>query len=213
MKRLLTLAGIVCLFASLVLAGEAAITEKKMEPFAFACMHHTGPFEQMTKAVEVFMKEFFGQKLMPTGPLMGIYYNSPDMVKPEELKWAVGFPVADGIKVKDPLKLDHFKHELVLYHLYKGPYEGMDKAYKAIEAYMKKNNYKWDGPAYERWLDNPQETKPENLRTEILVPVKKCIGEMAKPKQVKPIKPKKLEVQPAPETETKPAPEKPQEPK
>ncbi len=181
MKRLLILAGIACLFASLLSAGDEAITEKKMESFAFACMHSEGSYDQMNKAIEGFIQEFFRHGLIPDGPLMGIYYNSPDMVKPEELKWAVGFPVADGANVKEPLKLDNFSHDMVLCHLYKGPYEGMGKAYEAIEVYMKENNYIWDGPAYERWLDNPQEVSPENLRTEIIVPVKKCTDETAKP--------------------------------
>lgn len=189
MKRLLSLAGIVCLFASLLIAGDNAISEKKMDPFAIVCMHCNGSYEQMNKAIEGFIQEFFSQKLVPDGPLMGIYYNSPDMVSPEELKWAVGFPVVGNVKINEPLKLCHFKHELVLCHLYKGPYEQMAKAYEAIEAYMKENSYQWDGPAYERWLDNPQEVKPENLRTEIIVPVKRCTVEVVKPEEGKPLKP------------------------
>jgi effector-binding domain-containing protein len=59
-------------------------------------------------------------------------------------------------------------------YLYVGPYEKSAGAYTKIMEFIEKSGFKAAGPIMEKYLDmNPQAVKPEELRTEINVPVEK----------------------------------------
>ena len=63
--------------------GEDKIVIKEVDAFVLAAIDHTGSFEQMEKAIQAYMGEFFKQGLAPGGPFIGVYYNSPIEVKPD----------------------------------------------------------------------------------------------------------------------------------
>ncbi|MCK5056234.1 MAG: GyrI-like domain-containing protein [Candidatus Aminicenantes bacterium] len=161
-------------FVSFVLsAGEEEVVIKDMEPFSYAAMDFTGSFEKMEQSIGLFMKEFFKQGLQPAGPVLGVYYNDPSQVKEEDLKWAVGFSVAKDTKVQAPLKKVETTFKKAAVYLYTGPYEKMDKAYEKIFKYIEDKGCKMVWPCYDKYLNNPQTVKPEELKTEIIVPVEK----------------------------------------
>lgn len=58
--------------------------------------------------------------------------------------------------------------------LHKGPYEGLPGAYEALAAWMAQHpEYRICGPAIDRYLNDPDNTPPEELRTGVLFPVEK----------------------------------------
>jgi AraC family transcriptional regulator len=146
---------------------------KDVAGFWYASMEFKGSYSQMEKNIGVFMNEFFKQGLTPNGPFLGIYYNNPNEVKEEELKWAVGFPITKDDKVQAPLNKIEFKGQKAVVYLYIGPYEKMGESYDKIFKYIEDNGYKAVWPTYDRYLNNPQMVKPEALETEIIVPVEK----------------------------------------
>jgi len=143
-------------------------------PFTYACLECSGSYAQIPAKVGEFIGEFFKQGLMPAGAMFGLYLNSPAEVKSEaELKWQVGFPVAAEAQVAAPLKKAEYKFTLVAYYLYKGPVDKVAESYGKIMQFLEANGYQVAGPCLERYLDNPQMVKPEEMRTEILFPVEK----------------------------------------
>jgi effector-binding domain-containing protein len=164
---------ILFLAAAFLLAQEGVVV-KDVNPFWYASMDFQGPYEQISVKVGLFMQEFMKQKLPFGGNLFGIYFNSPEQVKPEELKWAIAIPVSKDSVVNAPLKKTEFLFKTVAVALHLGPYETTGKTYDKIFAYIEKNGYKIAGPAFENYLDrDPSKVKPEELRTEIWVPVQK----------------------------------------
>lgn len=153
-------------------AGQEVVI-KDMEPFSYAYMGFGGSFDQMGKNIGLFMQTFFKQGLTPVGPPLGIFYNDPTVVKEADLKWAIGFPVADGTKVAEPLivKKTTFKKAAVYLHI--GPYEESDKAYEIILKYIDEKGYKVIWPTFEKYLNDPQTVKPQELQSQIIVPVEK----------------------------------------
>lgn len=105
--------------------------------------------------------------------MIGIYYNSPENVKPEELKWEIGFPITKGVSIRPPLELKVWNFTRVVSATHIGPYEKIAEIYPKIFEWMKKNNYRIAGPIMERYFDNPATTKPEKLRAEVWVPCEK----------------------------------------
>jgi AraC family transcriptional regulator len=166
------------LFLGLMMTAQENKTEqtpelKDVDGFHLATMPFTGSFTQMEKNIAVFMGEFFKQGLQPAGPFMGVYFNSPQEVKEEELKWELAFPVAKDAVVKESLMVRDLPKTKAVVYLYIGPYENMDKAYDKVFKFAEKNGCEIVWPCYDKYLNNPMEVKPEDLKTEIIVPVKK----------------------------------------
>lgn len=165
-------------FLGLMMTAQENKTEqvpelKDIDAFQLAVMPFTGSFEQMEKSIAVFMGEFFKQGLQPAGPFMGVYYNSPQEVKEEDLKWELAFPIAKDTEIKEPLQKREYEKAKAVVYLYIGPYEKMDKAYDKVFKFVEDNGYEITWPSFDKYLNNPMEVKPEYLKTEIIVPVKK----------------------------------------
>jgi len=151
-----------------------AVTVEQVEPFVYFCLRHKGPFTEVEEVVRRLMHESGLQNVIPAGPLMGIYYNNPAEVKPEELEWEMGFPVTAQTLVQPPLEKKEWNFTQVASCLHKGSYESTGDTIMKILDWMEANGYVQAGPILERYLDmNPSELKPEDLKTEIWIPVQK----------------------------------------
>lgn len=156
------------------LLGGEEISILKVEPFAYFCLRHKGPFSQLPEIIGKLIEESRLQNVFPTGPLMGIYFNTPGEVEPEELEWEIGFPVTPHALVQPPLEKKEWNLDQVASCLHRGPYEKTEETIAAILEWMETNGYQPSGPILERYLDmNPQELKPEDLKTEIWIPCRK----------------------------------------
>ncbi|MCX6579126.1 MAG: GyrI-like domain-containing protein [Candidatus Aminicenantes bacterium] len=168
---------LVCLvFTGLMLLAEETTPTpvvKEVEACWYAYMEFSGPYSDMQKGINTFMTEFFGQGLIPGGPALCLYFNSPETVKPEELKWTFGFVVSPEAAPKEPVKKMEMKKQLALVYLHKGPYDNLPKSYEIAFKFIKDNGYKITGPVCDRYLNNPMEVIPGGLETEIVIPVDK----------------------------------------
>lgn len=143
------------------------------ENFTYAALECKGSYAQIGQKLGELMAEVGKQKLeMLEGPSI-IYYNSPGEVKPEELKWDVCVPVSAFEKVAAPLKKGEYKYATVAEITYKGPYDTVGSAYPPLMQFIAKSGYAPCGPSCESYMDDPGDTKPEDCRTLIVVPVKK----------------------------------------
>lgn len=147
---------------------------KEVSPFSYCCIPHKGPYTEIEGVIMQLMKAIQEQKIAPAGPLIGIFYNSPDMVKPEELEWEMGFPVSAQVEVQPSLEKKEWKFTQVVSAVHKGPYEETGKTMSKMFEWMKANKLMPAGPVMERYLTMPTpDTKPEDLRTEVWHPCKK----------------------------------------
>ena len=150
------------------------VSVKEVSPFSYCCIPHKGPFTEIEGVIMQLMKAIQEQKITPAGPMIGVYYNSPDMVKPEELEWEVGFPVSAKVEVKAPLEKKEWKSTLVVSAVHKGPYEETGKTISKMFEWMQANKLMPAGPVLERYLTMPTpDTKPEDLKSEIWIPCQK----------------------------------------
>ena len=163
---------IFCLFSGLCAQQEPRIRESG-ENFTYAALSCQGPYAQVPQKLAGLMAELQKQSLeMLGGPSM-IYYNSPDQVKPEELRWDVCIPVHPMEKVAEPLIKGEYKYPLVAEFMYKGPYDSVSSAYPRLMKFIAEKGYTVSGPACETYMDDPVSVKSEECRTLIVIPVKK----------------------------------------
>jgi effector-binding domain-containing protein len=157
--------------------GGEAITVQQVEAFAYVSLQQKGPFDKMEEAIGNLMQEMRGQNLVPGGPMIGIYFNSPDEVKPEDLQWEIGFPVTSQALVQPPLQMKEWNFTQVVVSLHQGPYEKVGETIQKMIEWMEANGYFPAGPFLERYMDmNPEELKPEELKTEVWIPCQKKTG-------------------------------------
>jgi len=145
-----------------------------IEAFSYVCVEETGSFDKMEKTISNFWTEVGKQQIKPAGMLMfGVYYGDPSMAE-EEWKWEVGIKVIGDAKVQEPLKLKEWKYTKVASHIALGPYEETEgKLYSVLYAKIAKMGYTPAGPAMSIYHNNPNNVKPEEIKTELTVPVTK----------------------------------------
>jgi effector-binding domain-containing protein len=156
-------------------AQESAFSIKDVPPFAYCCIVHKGPLTDMTNVIGRLIQEMQGQNFFPTiqGPMVGVYYNSPGEVTPEELSWEVGFIVTPQATPQAPLFKKVWEYKTVAAALHTGPYAKTGETIARLIDWIKAQGYTVTGPMLERYLNNPMQVKPEELQTEIWIPVEK----------------------------------------
>ena len=153
---------------------EEAVSIQEVTPFVYVCISHKGPFSEIENVIGQLMMSFQNQNIYPGGPMIGVYYNSPDEVKPEDLQWEIGFPVTPQVMPQSPLEKKQWNFTQVATATHSGAYEKTGETIVKIYEWMEANGYTQAGPLLERYLTMPTpETKPEDLKTEIWIPCEK----------------------------------------
>ncbi|MBN2346601.1 MAG: GyrI-like domain-containing protein [Candidatus Aminicenantes bacterium] len=167
------------IFALILISSLAAILpaqEVVMQdapPFTYAYLECQGSYQQIPGKINEFMGAFFQQGLMPQGSFFAMYLNAPGEVKEEELQWRLGFPVPADAPVAAPLQKGECQAARIAVYMHLGPYDKISESYAKVFAFVESQGCKPAGPSMEKYLNNPMEVKPEELRTEINVPVVK----------------------------------------
>lgn len=169
MRKMVLMSMLVAACLGLALGQEVKILDST--PFSYAALSCSGSYEQIGVKIGQFMQEFFKQKLTPAGPPFGLYLNSPKDVKTEDLKWEIGFPVAKDAVVAEPLKKGEFGFLKAASAIHTGPYDKVGETYAAMLKFIEANGWRMAGPWLEKYLNNPMQVKPEELKTEVIMPV------------------------------------------
>jgi len=172
---------VVCLATQVSLASapqelpeQSSFSVREITPFNYVCITHKGPLSDREKVAGTLVSAMQGQNIFQIGAILGIYYNSPETVQPEELIWEVGFPVAPDAMPQKPLEKKEWNFTTVLIGLHVGPHTESSRTILKMREWMRANNYAADGPILERYLDmDPSRLMPGGLRTEIWIPCRK----------------------------------------
>ncbi len=140
--------------------------------FLYCSLSCKGPFTAMQQNIELLLYSIQTQNIAPMGPMLGVFYNDPETTDPEKLQWEIGFPVSET-NVQDPLRLRQWTFTTVVEAIHVGPYETSGSVYGEMMAWIEANGYVVAGPIMEKYLSDPNSTRPQDLKTEIWVPVMK----------------------------------------
>lgn len=153
------------------------VTVKKTEPMTVAFLSMKGPY---TLISESFGKLYgwIGEKgYVPSGPPLGVYFNSPEQVPAEELLWELQSPIGGDVAPSGHdergLGVKKVEGAEVASTMHKGLYDEVGSIYGALVGWITENGYEIAGPPMEVYLSDPVETPPEELLTEVRFPVRK----------------------------------------
>lgn len=118
-----------------------------------------------------FVKEY---KLFSFGmEHLAIYYNDPKVTESDKLRTDICLVIKKEAKPQGDIGVKEIKGGKYAMFLYKGAYSNLDAVYDAIYSQLlpEKGLRLRDYNGFEKYLNHPDKTKPEKLKTEIYIPV------------------------------------------
>ena len=138
-----------------------------------AVIPHKGAYMEIGKAFEKAIGVLASRNLLGrVGSMKGLYYSDPTHVPEDELRSAAGVAVSDGLHVEAPFEaVKTYGGDYAVLH-YKGPYADMKWAYEWLygEWLTQSGREPADAPCMEVYLNNPRDTAPADLLTDICLP-------------------------------------------
>jgi len=135
---------------------------------------HVGSYMQIGKAFDALMGWLAARDLLcPEMRMVGIYYDDPGVVAEAALRSKAGVVLLHAVEVAAPVSLTPLRGGRYAVLQHKGPYADMAAAYQWLygEWLVQSGHEAADAPAFEEYLNNPKDTAPSDLVTEICLPL------------------------------------------
>lgn len=151
------------------------VTFRNLEPVDAVGVDHSGPYMTIGKAFETLWGLLWTRNIVqPGAKLYGIYYDDPEGKPPEMLRSMACVAVANpAIAVDPPLKRVQIAGGRYAILTHRGPYSELHLAYSWLYGqWLPAANLEIrNEPAIEIYPNTPQDTAPQDLITEICIPV------------------------------------------
>lgn len=153
------------------MSDEISVEERESQPISstrFECRPAamSDHLEKMLPPVLAYIKAQDGEV---TGPPLLRYHAVFD----ERFHLEVGYPVKEPIAAKAMFESNELPGGYVVAITHTGPYAELGKAHKRVRDWIREHDWKPAGSAWDFYLDDPKETDPDSLRTQIYYPVEK----------------------------------------
>jgi AraC family transcriptional regulator len=156
-------------------SGMYDVTIKTIPGLQALTIRHVGPYMQIGKAFDLLYGRLAARNLLSPGlRTVGIYYDDPAAVAEQELRSRAGVVMTKPITIEPPLEYADIAAGSYAVLRHKGPYADMQAAYQWLYGVWLAQSGREvaDAPVFEEYLNNPRETAPSELLTDICLPVR-----------------------------------------
>ncbi|TQV85286.1 AraC family transcriptional regulator [Aliikangiella coralliicola] len=151
---------------------------RSLKPISVLSVRKRGDYSTAAgEAWNILMKYTYSNRLMTKETeLIGISHDDPSVTTPDNIRYdacVTNEQLADG---EGEVVVNDIEGGLYAVFLHKGSYQNLKESYASIfHRWLPGSGYRLrELPPFEKYLNrNPSRTKPENLRTEIYIPVTK----------------------------------------
>ncbi len=140
-----------------------------------AVVPHKGPYLEIGKAFESIGAIATARNLWPDiERMVGVYLDDPGTVAPEDLRSMAGLELKPGVDAPQDLDSHQIAGGKVARLRYVGPYAGLSNAYDYLFcSWLPESGADPDdAPCYEVYINSPAVSAPEELITDICLPLK-----------------------------------------
>ena len=140
-----------------------------------AGMDHRGSYMQIDRAMGRLFSALVASGSLPVQPAMfGMFFDDPDRGPEEELRSRACLPVDPGGDIAPPMVETVLRGGLYARLSYTGPYADMPGAYRwLLGTWLPASGHEPDdAPILEAYLNDPREVPQNQLRTDILLPLR-----------------------------------------
>ena len=154
---------------------ESFASIKEVPSFAYCCIVHKGPISDITSVIGQLIQAMQEQNIFSAirGPMVAVYHKAQTPVDSPDLSWEVGFIVTEQAMPQAPLIKKVWSHNTVAVATHVGPYQQLGETLEKLVAWVGAQGYAVNDPLLERYLNSLMQVKPQELRTEIWIPVVK----------------------------------------
>lgn len=150
------------------------VTLTTRAPMRLAALPHKGPYLEIGRSFEAVGAIFTARNLWPQARGMaGLYFDDPNAVPEADLHSYAGVVLAENAPVPDGLEEVSTAGGKLAILTFKGPYSGLKNAYDYLYGVWlpKSGEEPAEAPVFEVYLNNPMDTAPDELLTEICLPL------------------------------------------
>lgn len=138
-------------------------------------VRRTGPYHiAAAEAWKTLMKHAFWRMFLSRDTkIIGISHDDPEVTEESKLRYDACITVKGDVKPKGELGVQTLPGGKYAVFLHKGPYDQINATYDQIfSSWLPQSPFHLrDTPCYEMYLKDPRRTMPENLETQIYVPI------------------------------------------
>ena len=151
------------------------VTLRTQPAYRLAAFSHQGAYHEIGGTFDKLGQWSCKEGLMkPDGIVIGIYYDDPSSTPEDQLRSDACFVIPDDYEPKDPAHLVELPGGEYAIYRHVGPYSGLGEAWRRMYAEWLPQSGREHAPSmsYELYVNSPAVTPPEELVTEICVPLK-----------------------------------------
>lgn len=146
----------------------------RKEPLRVAAVRHVGPYAECQAAWERLCAWAGPKGLFGRQPLfLGIGYDDPRTVAPDKLRYDACITVPPEVKAEGEVRVFEIPGGEYAVAVHEGPYSGLEAAYDYLFGRWLAESGREPAAhmGYEVYLNDPASTPPEELRTELNLPL------------------------------------------
>ncbi|MGA2185428.1 MAG: AraC family transcriptional regulator [Bryobacteraceae bacterium] len=150
------------------------VSVRRIGPIRVAFARHVGPFDEVGEAWQRLMMWAGRQGLLGPGVRMvGIVQDDPEITAPEKLRYDAALVVEDGVSASGDIGIQEVGPGEYAVALHVGPYNTLGQTYVRMcgEWLPESGRELESAPAIEFYLNSPMTASPDQLRTEICLPL------------------------------------------
>ena len=144
-------------------------------PIRLAALPHKGAYFEISRAFQTLSAVMASRDLFRSaGRMIGVFYDDPQSVAEPDLRSQAGFEIKGSVDLSAPLEEVTLPGGRQAVLTYKGPYAGLPAAYDELFGIWlpQSGEEPADSPSFEVYLNTPMDTAPEDLITELHLPLK-----------------------------------------
>jgi AraC family transcriptional regulator len=143
-------------------------------PQRVAFVRHVGPYDQVGAAWQQLMMWAGRRGLLGSVPLMlGIVYDAPDVTAEAKLRYDAALAVEDQVQPEGEIGIQEIARAPYAVIKHAGPYNTIQETYDRLCGHWLPSCGREPAsiPVFERYLNSPFNAAPQDLRTEIYLPL------------------------------------------
>lgn len=150
---------------------------EQFPPHRIALVRHVGPYDGVGQAWGALMKWGWLRMIFARAATFGLCYDDPDVTPAERLRYEACMVVSGRARVRHPVELREMPAMICAVTLHAGALSEIGRTYARLFAHVASERIdgrRWrlgDPPSLERYLCDPRKVRPEEMRTEICMPV------------------------------------------
>ena len=142
-------------------------------PMRVAAVRHLGAYTTISEAFEKLSAIAATNDLFTADSLMlGLYHDDPSTTAEKELRSDAALTLNDGVKAPKGSAEMTVPAGRYARLTYTGPYDGLPEAWSEIMGWLEESGEQaGSGVSYELYRNDPSDTAPEDLITELYLPL------------------------------------------